>query len=128
MSREEITEKVSEVLVDALGADEDEISLEATLMGDLDAESIDFLDIVFQLEKTFDLKIPRAELFPGPADLGDSESLVEDGELTAEGVAQLRKKLPHANVDKFAEDPKVEHIQELFTVEMIVNYIEGRLS
>ena len=84
MSREVITEKVSEVLVDALGADEDEISLEATLMGDLDAESIDFLDIVFQLEKTFDLKIPRAELFPGPADLGDSESLVEDGELTAD--------------------------------------------
>ena len=71
MSRVEITEKVSEVLVDALGADEDEISLEATLMGDLDAESIDFLDIVFQLEKTFDLKIPRAELFPGPQDIGD---------------------------------------------------------
>ena len=63
------------------------------------AESIDFLDIVFQLEKTFDLKIPRAELFPGPADLGDSESLVEDGKLTDEGVSQLRAKLPHANVD-----------------------------
>ena len=50
-SREQILEKVREVLVDALGVDEDEVTPEATLMGDLGAESIDFLDIVFRLEK-----------------------------------------------------------------------------
>ena len=52
MSRDEIFQKVQEVLVDALGVDDDEISAEATLMGDLGAESIDFLDIVFRLEKS----------------------------------------------------------------------------
>ena len=58
----EIYEKVREILVDALGADESECTMDATLMGDLGAESIDFLDIVFRLEKTFNVKIPRGEL------------------------------------------------------------------
>ena len=60
MTEEEVFEKVRETLVDALGVDDDEIEAEATLTGDLGAESIDFLDIVFRLEKTFDIKIPRA--------------------------------------------------------------------
>ena len=57
MSREEIAEKIEEILVDALGVDEDEVTEEATLMGDLGAESIDFLEIVFHLEKAFDIKV-----------------------------------------------------------------------
>ena len=63
-SKEEVFEKVREALVDALGVDDDEVTPEATLVGDLGAESIDFLDIVFRLEKSFDIKIPRGELFP----------------------------------------------------------------
>ena len=63
-SNDEILEKVQETLVDALGIDDDEATPDATLVGDLGAESIDFLDIVFRLEKTFDIKIPRGELFP----------------------------------------------------------------
>jgi acyl carrier protein len=59
MSRDEIFEEVKEVLIDALGLDDDEVTAEATLMGDLGAESIDFLDIVFRLEKAFDIKVPR---------------------------------------------------------------------
>ena len=61
-SQEEIFSKVQEALVDALGVDDDEVTLEATLTGDLEAESIDFLDIVFRLEKSFDIKIERGEL------------------------------------------------------------------
>ena len=64
MSRDEILEKVTETLVDALGVDDDEVTSEATLVDDLGAESIDFLDIVFRLEKNFSIKIPRGELFP----------------------------------------------------------------
>ncbi|NMC21777.1 MAG: acyl carrier protein, partial [Thermogutta sp.] len=63
-SKEEIFEKVREVLVDALAVEEDEVRPDSTLVGDLGAESIDFLDIVFKLEKTFNIKIPRGELFP----------------------------------------------------------------
>ncbi|MEM9702112.1 MAG: acyl carrier protein, partial [Planctomycetota bacterium] len=64
MTRDEIFAKVSDRLQDALGLEEDEITPEATLVGDLGAESIDFLDIVFRLEKAFGIKIPRGELFP----------------------------------------------------------------
>ena len=61
---EEVFEKVRAALVDALGGDDDEVTPEATMVGDLGAESIDFLDIVFKLEKAFGISIPREELFP----------------------------------------------------------------
>ena len=125
-SRDEILETVTETLVDALGVDDDEVTLEATLQDDLGAESIDFLDIVFRLEKNFNIKIPRGELFP--EGLASDASLVADGQVTEEGIAQLREKMPHADVDAFAEDPKVENIQSLFTVNMIVNFIEKKLA
>ena len=72
-SREEIFSQVQEVLIDALGVDDDEVTGEATLMGDLGAESIDFLDIVFRLEKAFGIKIPREELFPAESMMGNAE-------------------------------------------------------
>src|SRR5690606_40800204 len=94
---EEVFEKVRETLVDALGVDEDEVTREATLIGDLGAESIDFLDIVFRLEKNFDIKIPRGELFPENLAGADTE-FVQDGVVTEKGIAELRARMPHANV------------------------------
>lgn len=125
-TREEIFEKVRETLVDALGVDDDEVSESATLVGDLGAESIDFLDIVFRLEKNFGIKIPRGELFP--ENLTGDPSLVSDGKITAEGIAMLRQKMPHADIDSLAADPKVSNIQGLFTVNMIVKFIEKKLA
>ncbi|HWL09756.1 MAG TPA: acyl carrier protein [Planctomicrobium sp.] len=125
-SQEEIFESVREVLVDALGVDDDEVTPEATLIGDLGAESIDFLDIVFRLEKAFDIKIPRAELFPENLAAADS-GFVLDGKVTEAGITELRTRLPHANVDKLAADPKVENIQDLYTVEMISKFIAAKL-
>lgn len=125
-SRDEIFEKVQETLVDALGVDDDEVKEEATLVDDLGAESIDFLDIVFRLEKNFGIKIPRGELFP--ENLAADASFVEDGKVTEEGIATLKEKMPHADIDSFADDPKVENIQSLFTVNMIVNFVENKLN
>lgn len=127
MSNDEIFEKVRKTLIDALSVDDDEVTPEATLIGDLGAESIDFLDISFRLEKEFAIKIPRGELFPDNMSLAD-KSLVKDGMVTPEGIAELRTRLPHANVDKFAADPKMEHISELFTVQMIVNFMAHKLN
>jgi len=123
---EEIFTKVRETLVDALGVDDDEVTPEATLVGDLGAESIDFLDIVFRLEKNFAIKIPRGELFPDS--LAADQTLVKDGVVTAQGIAELRTRMPHADVDKFAKNPKVENLQELFTVQMIVNFLQNKLK
>jgi len=125
-SRDEILDKVRETLVDALGVDDDEVTESATLVGDLGAESIDFLDIVFRLEKNFGIKIPRGELFP--ENLTADSSYVADGKITAAGIDMLRQKMPHANIDALAADPKVGNIQSLFTVNMIVNFVERKLA
>jgi len=126
-SQEEVFSTVQEVLIDALGVDDDEVTPEATLIGDLGAESIDFLDIVFRLERGFDIKIPRGELFPENIAAADS-GFVVDGKVTEAGIAEMTAKMPHADVAKFAEDPAVEHIQDLFTVEMICKFIGAKMN
>jgi acyl carrier protein len=127
MSRDEIMQQVQEVLVDALGVDDDEVTTEATLMGDLGAESIDFLDIVFRLEKAFGIKIPREELFPAENLMNDSE-FVHNGKLTEKGLAELREKMPHTDITAFESDPDINKLGDLFTVNAIVNYVEGKLE
>ncbi len=127
MSRDEIFQKVQEVLVDALGVDDDEVTADATLMGDLGAESIDFLDIVFRLEKAFGIKVPRGELFPAESLLNDPE-LVSSGRLTDKGLAELRARVPHTDLTEFEKDPDLNKLADLFTVTAIVNYVEGRVN
>lgn len=122
----EVLEKVTECLVEALGVEEDEVEVKASLTADLGAESIDFLDIVFRLEKTFDIKIPRGELFP--ESLLSSPEFVKDGRMTEQGLEELRKRLPYADVTEFEQDPNVAEIGNLFTVEMIVKYVEEKLA
>jgi acyl carrier protein len=127
MDRDEIMQQVQEVLVDALGVDDDEVTAEATLMGDLGAESIDFLDIVFRLEKAFEIKIPREELFPAENLMNNSE-FVQNGKLTEKGLAELREKMPHTDITGFVDDPDINKLGDLFTVDAIVNYVEGKLN
>ena len=127
MSREEMYAKVQQTLVDALGVDEDEVTNDATLMGDLGAESIDFLDIVFRLEKTFGIKIPREELFPAENLLNNAE-YVDNGKLTAAGLAKLKEQMPHVDFGQFEQDPDVNKIPDLFRVESIVNYVASKVS
>jgi len=126
-SEEEILDKVRGTLVDALGVDDDEVTPSATLIGDLEAESIDFLDIVFRLEKSFDIKIPRGELFPENLASADS-GFVAGGKVTAEGLEELRRKMPYADLDSFAKDPVVSRISDLYTVGMIARFIAARLK
>lgn len=123
----EIFEKVSAVLVEALNVDDDDVTMQATLQGDLDAESIDFLDIVFRLEREFNIKIPRGELFPETIFQGDPE-FVENGVVTERGLNELRERMPYADLSKFEENPTMEAIGDLFTVELIVRYIEFKLQ
>lgn len=127
MSREEIFEKVKDVLVDALGLDEEDVTSDATLMGDLGAESIDFLDIVFRLEKAFNIKVPREELFPAEAVLNNPE-YVSGGKVTAKGIAEMKARMPHMDLSAFEANPDVNKIADLFTVDAIVNFIDSKLN
>ena len=127
MMRDQIFAKVAGTLVEALNVDEDQVTPTSTLQGDLGAESIDFLDIVFRLEREFGIKIPRNELFPESIFQGDPE-FVKDGKVTPKGLNELRTKMPYAELTEFEKNPTLEGISDLFTVNLIVSYIESKLS
>lgn len=125
-SETEIFEKVREALVDALGVDEEEVVPEATLQGDLDAESIDFLDIVFRLEKAFDIKIERGELFP--EDILTNTDYVQDGKVNAAGIAKLKERMPFADLEKFEAEPVVQNLGQQLTVKDMCNFVVHKLA
>src|ERR1041384_6983212 len=126
-SHTEIYDKVSATLVEDLNVEEGEIKPDATLQGDLGAESIDFLDIVFRLEREFGIKIPRGELFPESIFQGDPE-FVQNGKVTQKGLDELRARMPFADLSKFEKNPDLSGISDLFTVEMITRNIQGKLT
>ena len=122
---EEVFEKVQSALVDALGVDDDEVTRDATMVGDLGAESIDFLDIVFRLEKAFDIEIPQADLFP--QDVLTDAQYVEDGKVNAAGLALLKERMPFADLSKFETNPVVQEFGDLLTVNDLCRYVESRV-
>lgn len=126
MSREEIFKKVQAVLMDALGVDEEEVTPEAVIKDDLGAESIDFLDIMFRLEKAFGIKIPRGDLIP--ENVASDPNFVKDGVVTPQALAMLKEKMPHSDFSDFEKDPRLDNMSRLFTVKAIVNYIEGKMN
>ncbi len=131
ISRDEIFEKVQEVLEEALGADTDEITLEASLTVDLEAESIDFLDIVFRLEKSFStedkpFKIGQGELFP--ENLMENEEWVQDGKFTDAGMGMLKERMPHVDFSAFQSDRDLNKVASLITVKSIVEFVERKLQ
>jgi acyl carrier protein len=126
MTHDKIYAKVKDVLVDALGVDDDEVTPEAVIRDDLGAESIDFLDIMFRLEKAFGIKIPKGELMP--ENVATDPNYVQNGVVTPAGIAMLKEKMPHSDFSEFEKDPQVEKMTKLFTVEAIVKYVEGKLK
>lgn len=126
LTRDEISRRVEEVLVEALGVDSEDVKADATLTSDLGAESIDFLDIQFRLEKTFDIKIPKGELFPD--DILSNPDNTSNGRLTAEGLARLKRSMPHADFSTFEKNPEVSRVPDLFTVKTIVNFVQSKVN
>ncbi len=131
LTQDEILEKTREVLMEALVLDADEVTPEASLTTDLQAESIDFLDIVFRLEKTFStedkpFKIEPGELFPD--NLLENPEWVQEGKLTDAGMAMLKERMPHVDFSKFDQDRNVEKVAANITVSSLVTFIDRKLS
>lgn len=126
MTRDEIFDKVKEVLMDALAVDEDEVTPAASLRKDLGAESIDFLDIVFKLEQEFGFKVQQGEMFP--ENVTQDPSYVQGGKITPEGLAALKQRLPHMDLSEFEQDPQVDKVADYFTVDTVVRFVENKLK
>jgi acyl carrier protein len=127
LTQDQIFTKVSATLVEALNVDDDEVKRDSTLQGDLGAESIDFLDIVFRLEREFGIKIPRGELFPESIFSGDPD-FVANGKVTPKGLDELRTRMPFADLSSFEKNPDVSKLSDLFTVDLITRYLHGKLG
>ena len=127
LASEEISGRVARVLVESLNADEDDLKPTATLQGDLGAESIDFLDIVFRLEREFGIQIPRGELFPESVFRGDQE-FVSEGMVTDKGIDELRSRMPYADLGTIDRDRRLSAVPDLFTVDLITRYIAWKLA
>ena len=126
-TRDEIYQRVAEVLVQALGVSRSEISPETSLAGDLEAESIDFLDIVFRLEKEFGIEVSRGELFP--QELLRDTALVTNGRLTDQGVDALRQRFAFADLGAVKAGTSVDDLMtDLLTVNLITDYVASKLG
>lgn len=123
---QEILSKIQETLSQALGVDREEVVPQASLTRDLGAESIDFIDIIFRLEKSFGIKIPSGELFPG--NILNDERFVQDGKVTEDGMKELKNKVPYLDIEAFSKDSRVSKLGDHFTVQMIMDYILDKLS
>jgi len=109
--------KVAETMADALGCDVDQVKLDVSLIEGLDAESIDFLDMVFRLERAFKIKIPRGKIVENArGDLPESE-FEEKGIVTEKGLAQLKAYLSEVPAERFKTPMKVADIPRVFTAE-----------
>ncbi len=109
--------KVAETMADALGCDVDQVKLDVSLIEGLDAESIDFLDMVFRLERSFKIKIPRGKIIENArGDMPEAE-FEQKGVLTAAGLAQLKRYLSEIPNERFGNPMKVADIPRLFTPE-----------
>jgi acyl carrier protein len=126
VTKDEVYNKVRTALVDALGVDEDEVTPQATMVGDLGAESIDFLDIVFKLEKAFGIEIPRKEL--SPEDILTNADFVQDGKVTPAGISELKRRMPFVDFAKFEANPQVREFSNLLTVGDLCRYVESKVG
>jgi len=126
VTKDQVFDKVRAALVDALGVDEEEVTREATLVGDLGAESIDFLDIVFKLQKAFNIEIQTGEL--SPQDVLTNAPYVKNGVVTPEGLVKLKERMPFADLTKFEQNPKVQDFAKLLTVADMCRFVEQKVG
>ena len=118
--------KVAETIADALGCDVDDVKPNVSLIEDLDAESIDFLDMVFRLERAFKVKIPRGKIVENArGDLPEAE-FEQKGLVTEKGLVQLKSYLAEVPAERFKTPMKVSDIPRLFTPATFAKLVSAR--
>lgn len=127
MNVESVYPKVQEIIADVLVIDEEEISKNSRLIADLGAESIDFLDLVFQLEKEFGIKIPRGQLEKNARGELSEDEFEKGGVLTPKGMLALKNYLSEVPAEHFKANLKLNEIPMLFTVETFCKLVVSAL-
>ncbi len=120
---ESVYPRVAKVIAEALARDPAEVKLQSRLFADLEAESIDLLDIVFRLEREFDIQIPRGRIIEDSrGDLPEAQ-FEQHGVLTAAGLARLREYLSEVPAESFRPQMNLADVPSLFTVETMCKMV-----
>ena len=119
---EGIWERIQVIFAEALGLDEEEVTYFATVIDELGAESIDLLDILYQLDKEFGIKIPRGGI-ERVATGDESEDLDPDGALTEEALLRLKEAMPEVPASEFVTGLRPTDIPMLFRVGTFYNLV-----
>ncbi len=125
---QEIFNKVKDIIVDVLVIDEDKVQSTSRLIADLGAESIDFLDLVFQLEKEFAIKIPRGQLEKNARGQLTEAEFEQNGVLTEKGLVALKSYLCEVPQEYFKSSMKTNEIPVLFTVETFCKLVGAAIQ
>ena len=129
MEKEEIFEVVKEGLVDVLGVDENDVTMDSSFYDDLGAESLDMLDLFFRLENKINIRISTREVQSAlQGDLSEEEFFDENGIVTPAGLEHLQKHLPDSNLAEIAEELDQLKLFSLFTVRHLVDIIADKAS
>lgn len=128
LSTEQVELRVRKVIAESLCVDLEDVKLQSNLMKDLGAESIDFLDIMFRLEKDFDIKIPQREIERQARGGISPEEFEVDGVLQAKGIERLRALIPEIPASSWREGMAMRELPALFTVNVFVGIVNRKLS
>ncbi len=120
---EQIWSKVRLAFADALGLEEDEVELHHRIIEELEAESLDFLDIAYKLEVSFDIKIPRGGIENAAKDGIEDGGYEVNGVLTETALTRLAEAMPEIPSDKFSAGLRVSEVPELFIVATFYNLV-----
>lgn len=124
----EIEKKVIQVIADSLCADLETITPKSNLMRDLGAESIDFLDIMFRLEREFGIKIPQREIERMARGGLAPDEFEVNAILQAKGAERMRALLPELDPAELREGLPLRELPSLFTVEVFVNIVKRKVA
>lgn len=118
--------KVQSCIAEALGLEVDDVGYSARLIGDLGAESLDFLDIAFRLERAFEIRIPRGGIEnASKSGLAEGESYEVNGVLTDKAREQLAVHMPEVPPAEFKVGLKVSEVPMLMRVGTFYNLVVG---
>ena len=123
MNIEAVYPKIVSIVADVLVIDESEVAADKLLIAELGAESIDFLDLIFQLEREFSIKIPRGQLEKDARGPLSDDEFEQNGVVTAQGIEALKNYLSEVPAENFKENLKVTEIPTLFTVETLCKLV-----
>lgn len=129
MNENEIIDALKKCIAETIGIKAETIqSLDASVIDDLGADSLDLLDLVFRIEKTFGITISRGEIERKARETLPEEEFEKDGFLTDMAKEALKSALPEVDAARFEGSLRKNDIPRLLTVRTFYKIIKDKME